>query len=102
MNKDEISKQLRELFKDKKCNFYKGSKLIQVENIIIHSDIDYKEGKFHNHYNYEVKGKAEFNILDSNTGDSISNGIEYFSTLIQVENNQIISIDRINIKPFPF
>lgn len=56
MNKDEISKQLRELFKDKKCNFYKGSKLVQVENIIIHSNIDYKEGKFHNHYNYEVKG----------------------------------------------
>ena len=25
MNKDEISKQLRELFKDKKCNFYKVS-----------------------------------------------------------------------------
>lgn len=45
MNKDEISKQLRELFKDKKCNFYKGSKLVQVENIIIHSDIVFRISK---------------------------------------------------------
>ena len=49
MNEDEISKQLRELFKDKKCDFYKGSKLIQVENIIIHSNIDYKGKHSVNH-----------------------------------------------------
>ena len=102
IDKNEISKQLKELFKAKKCNFYKGSKQVKVEHILAQAEFDYKEGEYYNHYNYEVRGKGEFMVLDSITGDLKSNGIECFSTLIQVDDNKIKSIDRINIKQEAF
>lgn len=100
MNKEEIGKLLKDIFKQKSCDFYRGAKRIEVKDVESFSVFESVEGEYNKDYNYMVRGGAEFFIVDSITGNLISNGIEYFSTFIQVIGNKIKSIDRVNISCF--
>lgn len=99
----EVTKELIGKLNNNSCEFYRGSQKIQVKDASIKT-ISYAKGEYSdgkNSYNYMVSGKGEFTIVDIQIKNLISNGLEYYKTLTQIEDNKITSISRIDISNIP-
>ena len=103
IDKDEITKELRNKVRNKECEFYRGSQILQVENASIKTT-NYVECEYCSSkklYNYKVSGSGEFTIVNTQTKDLTSNGLEYYEVLIQIVDDKISSIGRVNIYSTP-
>lgn len=74
-----------------KCDFYIGSKKVNIKSI---SHLQFDIEKNDSYYN--IYGNANFELIQEN-GDTFQNGCQKFQTIIEVENENIISIGRVDI-----